>query len=179
MTTLKRIQKVFRIAQNFVRIVMIGCIIGAAVSCAAALCAVKWGNGGQVFTLFGKTVSLMELTGDCNGIMVLSISNCAVLSAHTITLGFADTWLRYEQETGTPFTFSGSKQLQKLGVCWGCIPVVTSVLVSVIRVCSGIDVMQDVMDPPFIGTGILMILVAMIFRYGAEMRKDADQSAFV
>lgn len=179
MTMLKRIQKVFRIVQIFVRIAMIRCIIGAVVSCAAALCAVTCGNGRQVFTLFGKTVTLMRYTGDVNRIMVLSISNCAVLSVHAIALGFADAWLRYEQETGTPFTFSGSKQLQKLGVCWGCIPVVTSILVSVIRVCSGIDVMQDVMDPPFIGTGILMILVAMIFRYGAEMRKDADRSAFV
>ncbi|MGN0315442.1 MAG: hypothetical protein ACI4EG_11745 [Fusicatenibacter sp.] len=64
---------------------------------------------------------------------------------------------------------SGTNSIRKLGIRCIWMPIVATVIASVITVCLGTERGGDVSNLPSVVTGIVLILASLIFRYGAEL----------
>ncbi|MGM9940461.1 MAG: hypothetical protein ACI32N_00520 [Bulleidia sp.] len=179
MTTLDRVQKIFRIVQMAVRLAMIVCTVGASICGAAALCALVWGDGGQTFTFYGRTLTMMENPGDWNRMVTVMGSCCVILIGEAVLFGSAEDYLRHEQEAGTPFTCSGSQKLRRLGIRFVYVPLISSLMISLIRLCTDNQSVKVMHDLPSVGIGLMLIFAAMIFRCGAETTQADGKTADV
>lgn len=90
----------------------------------------------------------------------------------------AELYFRHELKDGTPFCFSGAKNMQRLGVLTVIIPVISQVL---------IEIANSAMEEKFTDAisfeincgdsvilGIVFLFLSLIFRYGAEIMKESD-----
>lgn len=82
-----------------------------------------------------------------------------------------------EQADGTPFSHSGADLMKRLGILLIVLPAVATILVGVLH---GIfDMVQieaaDVGNGTSVMMGIMLILVSMILRYGAELEEREDK----
>lgn len=114
MNTLNTIQKLSKIGKALSRIAFILSVIGAG-GCAAGLLGLGFGGGairlGSV-TLHGL------VSGDAGGLkgVAAALSGWLVVCAGKAVLAkFAEVCFKNELEAGTPFTFSGAKELLRLG----------------------------------------------------------------
>ena len=85
-------------------------------------------------------------------------------------LAFALAYFKAEQADGTPFTHRGADQIRRLGIRTIVLPLVAAIVVAVI--CAAFDLPQGSVEwsnLTSIGLGIALILVSLIFRYGAEL----------
>lgn len=154
---------------------MIFSIVGAALSTVAALCCVTWYTGGEALTLFGNPIISFTEGKDVNQAMTVLLSNLVILTTEAILLGFAGNYFKTEQAEGTPFSENGANLLKKLGIRCIYMPIVAAVIASVITVCFKGEETGDISNLPSVATGIVLILVSMIFRYGAELEKRAKE----
>ena len=97
------------------------------------------------------------------------LSNMVFLVTESILLTFAYRYLKTEQAEGTPFTENGAAQLRRLGIRCIYMPIVAIVIVAVITVFLGVERSGDISNLPSVGTGIVLIMASLIFRYGAEL----------
>lgn len=168
MKTLQTIQKTFRVFQILTKIALIFSIVGASICAVGALCAVTWYSGGTVFTL----VTIFAGGEGLNQMLATLLSDLVYLTADAILLAFAGQYFKTEQSEGTPFTQRGANLIKKLGIRCIWMPIVAVVIASVITVCLGVEKSGDVSNLPSVVTGIVLILAAMIFRYGAELQEQ-------
>ena len=92
-----------------------------------------------------------------------------VLIANAVLLGLAGYYFKTEQADGTPFTADGAKRVKRLGIHCIWLPIVATVIATVILTCFGADGSVELTNLPGIATGIVLILASLIFRYGAEL----------
>lgn len=171
MKHLETIQKTFRVFQILTKIAYICSIVGAALCALGALCAFAWYSGGQVFSLTGELVTVFASNKGMNEMLAVLLSDFVMLVSEAILLFFAGRYLKAEQADGTPFTETGAEQLQKLGIRCIWLPIVAAVISGIIVVCLGSEETGDISNLPSLVTGIVLILTAMIFRYGAALEE--------
>lgn len=99
------------------------------------------------------------------------LTDLVFLTTDAILLAFAHRYFKIEQAEGTPFTQSGAKLVQKMGIRCIWMPIVAMVIASVILVCLGVEKGGDMSNLPTVATGIVLILASLIFRYGAELEE--------
>ena len=172
MKSLQTIQKTFRVFQILAKIAFVFSIVGASICAVGTLCAVAWYSGGTVFTLFGEPVPIFAGGEGLNQTLAVLLSNLVYITTDTVLLAFAGRYFKTEQAEGTPFTESGANSIRKLGIRCIWMPIVAVVIASVITVCLGVEQRGDVSNLPSVVTGIVLILVSMIFRYGAELEEQ-------
>ena len=172
MKSLQTIQKTFRVFQILAKIAFIFSIVGASLCAAGALCSVAWYTGGQVFSLFGEPITFYVGREDMNQVIAVLLSDLVYLTTDAILLAFAGRYFKTEQAEGTPFTKNGANSIKKLGIRCIWMPIVSIVIASVILVCLGAERGGDVNNLPSVVTGIVLILAALIFRYGAELEEQ-------
>ena len=171
MKSLQTVQKTFRVFQILAKIAFIFSVVGASICAVGALCAVTWYNGGEVFSLFGESVTIFASGKGLNQTLAVLLSDLVYLTADAILLAFAGRYLKAEQAEGTPFTESGANLIRKLGIRCIWMPIVAIVIASVITVCLGVEQNGDVSNLPSVITGVVLILASLIFRYGAELEE--------
>ena len=171
MKQLETIQKTFRVFQILTKIAWIFSIVGAVLCAVGALCAFAWYSGGQVFSLTGELVTVFASDKGMNEMLAVLLSDFVMLVSEAILLFFAGRYLKAEQFDGTPFTETGAEQLQKLGIRCIWLPIVAAVISGIIVVCLGSEETGDISNLPSLVTGIVLILTAMIFRYGAALEE--------
>lgn len=171
MKQLETIQKTFRVFQILTKIAWIFSIVGAVLCAVGALCAFAWYSGGQVFSLTGELVTVFASDKGMNEMLAVLLSDLVMLVSEAILLFFAGRYLKAEQSDGTPFTETGAEQLQKLGIRCIWLPIVAAVISGIIVVCLGAEETGDISNLPSLVTGIVLILTAMIFRYGAALEE--------
>ncbi len=86
----------------------------------------------------------------------------------------ARKYFKAEIKVGTPFTFDGAKKLKKLGVLYVVLPIVLGILetigFAIYSAAIGLDMMPNVTSTTMgIGTGVMMLLIALVFKHGAEV----------
>lgn len=172
MNTLSKIQKFFHIFGIFIKIAYVFSIVGAVFCAVGALCVVAGIGGGQAFTLFGKPVIIYESSLGANQTLAVMLSSLLFLVTDAILLGLANQYIKREQAQGTPFTQAGADYLKKLGISCIWMPIVTTVVVQVVLVCLKAEQGGDLSNLPSVGTGVLLILTSLIFRYGAQLEAD-------
>lgn len=173
MKSLETIQKTFRIFRIFTKIAFIFSIIGAAGCALGALCVMTSLAGGQVFSLFGEPVILFSTGAGVNEAMAVLLAEMVILITQAILLGFGLQYFKTEEDEGTPFTENGAQLLKKLGIRCIWMPIVAAAIAAVITACFEVERGTDISDLPSVATGIVLILVSVIFRYGAELEQQA------
>ncbi|MBE6531549.1 MAG: hypothetical protein E7679_05645 [Ruminococcaceae bacterium] len=170
--TLSNILTVFKVAKVIAKVAYILTIIGA-VGC-----------------LIGALVSPMlydfmpELSEDLDISWLYSayISGTVACIGATVLLILSEKYFKNVLNAGTPFTFEGAKECFRLGIASLIISVAVSIIsgiaVGVALLLSGIESLDsDFSMSVSLSSGLFYIFLSMIFKYGAELQKDADDKA--
>lgn len=176
MKSLKTIQKTFRVFQILAKIAFVFSIVGASICVVAALCAMAWYNGGQVFSLFGQPIAAFAEGTNLRQTYAVLFADVVYLTTDAILLAFAGQYFKTEQAEDTPFTENGANSIKKLGIRCIWMPIVAIVIASVITTCLGAESVEDVSNLSSVATGLVLILASLIFRYGAELEEKITAS---
>ena len=151
MKTLQIIQTVSKIAGIVCKVISVFCIVGF---CLCIVGIVSMAVGAPAMQFGGVTFeSMMQHNTEMStGSLYAAMAAGAVVCAGECVLTkFAAHYLTRELKDGTPFTSGGARELLRLGILSLCIPVGTQVIAQIIE------------------TGALLIVLALVCRYGAEM----------
>lgn len=178
MKTLETIQKAFRVFQTIAKIIHMLCIVGAVMCGVGALCAITQYLGGQVFGITGEPLTLFSDATALPQMYVRLLAAAFMLAAEAVLFGISCGYLKVELADGTPFTVQGANRLRKLGIRFIYIPIIAISLSEAIAVWQGVESIGKADIFGSVTTGIVLILVSLIFRYGAELeQKNQEQSA--
>ena len=182
MKSLQTIQKTFRVFQTLSKIAMILSFVWAGLAALGLLCGKVWYSGGNVFGASQELLYSLTVTGGLTEMIgVLLVDMILALTDGTL-LVFALRYFKLEQADGTPFTQHGADRVLRLGILTIVLPLVAAILSAL--VCEFLTLPQDaVRDWGNLGSltmGIVLILVSLIFRYGAELetQKQEDGSCY-
>ena len=173
MTAWEKLQKIFHVFQVLAKAAMILCFVAAGLAVAALVCLLSWKNGTALY-LDGRFVAV-------SGVAEVHAGICALLSAAVMTLTdgvlflFAWQYLKAEEAAGTPFTVSGADTVKKLGIRIIVLPLVAVIISAVIYGCFGLTPDVDISSGGCVITGGVLILVSLIFRYGAELEEAGHE----
>lgn len=177
MTTLQTIQKTFHVFEVLTKIARILCIVGACVCGAGALCAVAVQNGVRIFSLFGEQVAVFPAGTDLKQLFANLLSATIMLTADAVLLVFTGRYFKVEQAEGTPFTANGAELLKKLGIRCIYVPIVAVAAVAVVGLCLTMPELDGglIGNLPGLIVGLVLLLVSLIFRYGAELEEKSGE----
>lgn len=171
MKTLETIQKTFKVFEVMTKVAEILCIVGASLCALTASCAVVWHNGGRVLSIFGTPIEPF-FDGDLLTVYIKLLTLTLTITADAILLGFTHNYLKHEQADGTPFTKKGAQRLKKLGIRCIYIPIITLSVSASIAAWQGVTDLDIDGNLPSTIFGIGLILVSLVFRYGAELEES-------
>lgn len=171
MNTLQSIQKTFKVFEKISRVLFILCVIGAGMSAMFALFAVSQYHGGTVFSLLGEPLKIFSGSTDLIGRCTQLFSSAFMLTAQAVLLFFAKDYFKSELTDGTPFTERGARKIKKLGIRFIYIPVISASLCEIISVIYKTQSVGNFSNFSFVITGIVLILVSLVFRYGAQIEQ--------
>ena len=179
--TLEIIQTIARVAGIVTKVLYICCIVGA-ICCLVGIISLALIPGD--IKLGGVTIKglISENTGGSMGSIYNAMATGIVFCiGEAILCKYAESYFRHELEAGTPFTFGGAKEMLRLGVLTICLPIAMSIAAGIVylamRVCFGSVGGTDLNNSASIGVGLMLIVVSLICRYGAELnQKDTEEN---
>ena len=175
MKTLITIQTLATIGKAFSKIIYVCCIVGF---CGCIVGIVSLAIGAETFKLGGVTVhSMIENKAGMNlptlyASMAVGLLFCA---SEAVLCKFAEIYFKNELADGNPFTLRGAKELMRLGILTVAIPLGTVIICSIgvsiaDNVYPGIDKLS-IGEFSSVGLGIMMIVLSLFCRYGAELNE--------
>ncbi|MBQ7670064.1 MAG: hypothetical protein IJS45_05020 [Clostridia bacterium] len=177
--SLKIIQVLAKIGKILSTIAFVCCIIGAA-GCLIGLLALVIGN--EALQIDGVTLhSLIESQADVS-VPAMYVALCGGAIAclgQIVTTYMAKNYFKQELLDGTPFTFSGAKQLRTLGIVTVAVTAGSQLMIAVITgiVTAAYGSLQDMgsveLGTSFV-TGLAYLVLSVVFTYGAEIAEKAD-----
>ena len=176
MKSLQTIQKTFRVFQTLSKIAMVLSFVWAGLAALGLLCGVLWYSGGNVFGVNQELLYSLTVTGGLTEMIgVLLVDMILALTDGTL-LVFAVRYFKAEQADGTPFSHSGADLMKRLGILLIVLPAVATILVGVLHGIFDMPQIEaaDVGNGTSVMMGIMLILVSLILRYGAEMEENRD-----
>ena len=105
------------------------------------------------------------------------LSATIMLTADAVLLVFAGRYFKVEQAEGTPFTANGAELLKKLGIRCIYVPIVAVAAVAVVGLCLTMPELDGglIGNLPGLIVGLVLLLVSLIFRYGAELEEKSGE----
>ena len=176
MKSLQIIQKTFRVFQTLSKIAMVLSFVWAGLAALGLLCGVLWYSGGNVFGVNQELLYSLTVTGGLTEMIgVLLVDMILALTDGTL-LVFAVRYFKAEQADGSPFTQQGADRVLHLGILLIVLPAVATILVGVLHGIFDMPQIEaaDVGNGTSVMMGIMLILVSLILRYGAEMEENRD-----
>ncbi len=174
MKTLNSIQVLARIGRIVSRIIFVFCIVGFC-GCAAGILSLALGMEG--FRLDGVTIrGLIENSSgmDVPTLYAAMASGMVFCAAEAVLCKFAEVYFRKELADGTPFTRHGAKELLRLGILAVAVPLGAAILCAIGTSIAGIAYpgMEKLSfgEGSSAGLGIMLIVLSLFCRYGAELR---------
>lgn len=171
MKSLETVQKTFKVFQTLTEIAKVFCIVGASICAVTVLCAAVLQNG-HVFGIFGEPTEQF-IADDFIATCVKLLSTAFMLIVYAVLFGFAHSYLKQEQEDGTPFTEKGAEKLKMLGIRCIYIPIIAVSLSAAIAVWQGVKNIGIAGNFPSAVIGIALIIISIVFRYGAELENKS------
>lgn len=169
MKSLMIIQRTLKVLKTSSRIAMIVSFIVAGCALLGVLCVIEW----QLEGTLGR--SIVELVGT----MSYKQAICTLLSdaIFAFTSGFlylfAWNYFKLEQDEGTPFTYNGANKMRSLGIKVIVMPLVAVIISAVIYGCLKVENPAYDNNAISVVLGIVLILISLVFRYGAELEMKA------
>lgn len=156
------------VLQILAKILMVIAYVGAALALAGGIlvAAGVLSTENQFLHFLSNTagVSAKQLTG-------ILIAAAASLLAGGILATCAGRYFTKEQKEGTPFTNAGADRIRRLGILTIIVSLVSVCITDGIYEVIGLNDWNRFDDAGGILPGICLILLAMVFRYGAELEQ--------
>lgn len=171
-TTNEIIQTFAKIGQIFSKIIYICCIIGS-IGCLIAIVSLSIFSSDTI-QIGGITLhSIIEHNADASvgSIITASIIGFVLCLSELFLAKMANNYFIHELEIGTPFDFSLSNELKRLGINTICISIGASVVVGILySIMSSIymDVEELDLDFSSVSLGLMFIVTSFICKLGAE-----------
>lgn len=180
MKSLNTIQKLCEVGKVLSKIAFVFSVIGF-VGCIIGLISLPFSNGG-IIKIGGVTLHELISNGNNCGSMCISATLSGwlvVCIGEAVLAKFAESYFKNELTLGTPFTFTGAKELMRLGILTLAIPTGCAVIGSIVEgiIAGFMKVENSAMDMYFdnvasIALGIMFIVISLLCRYGAELREN-------
>lgn len=176
MNTLKSIQTLAKIGKIFSKIIFACCVVGF---CGCIVGIVSLAIGAETFKLGGVTIHSM-IENEAGMTMPTLYASMAVgllfCAAEAVLCKFAEVYFKHELAEGDPFTLRGAKELLRLGIMTIAIPLGTVIVCSIgiaiaDNVYPGIDKLS-IGEFSSVGLGVMMIVLSLFCRYGAEQKME-------
>ena len=170
MKSLETIQRTFRVFQILTKIAMILSFVWAGLALLGMLCGAVWYSGGTVVGIGKAQLYSLTKTGGLIQMIAVLLADAILALTDGTLLAFALAYFKAEQADGTPFAHRGADQIRRLGILTIVLPMVAAIVVAVIY--AAFDLPQGSVEwsnLTSVGIGIALILVSLIFRYGAEL----------
>lgn len=171
MKSLETIQKTFNVFKILSRVAMIVSFVVVGISLLGISCAMVWENGGTVIGMQKETLfSISESTTLKEAIGYMLSDTVFALTDGILAL-FAFLYFKAELADGTPFTQSGAAKIKHLGILTIVFPMAAEIISEVIYSCFGLTNTNDWGSGVAVVLGIALILISLVFRYGAELER--------
>ena len=176
MKSLQTIQKTFRVFQTLSKIAMVLSFVWAGLAALGLICGIVISSTGAVIA--GNMETLYRLTSSASFFEMVGSLLAEFVLTLTDALLFFHAWKYFsaEQADGTPFSHSGADLMKRLGILLIVLPAVATILVGVLHGIFDMPQIEaaDVGNGTSVMMGIMLILVSLILRYGAEMEENRD-----
>ena len=169
MKSLTTIQKTFKVFMALTKIAAILSFVWAGLCALGLLCGAVWYSGGTVIGANQETMFAVTTTGSLYQMFGALLADLVFALTDGTLFLFAFRYFRQEQADGTPFTWQGADQIQRLGVRTIVMPLVAAILAAVFYQIFGVQDPGSWSNLSSIAMGIVLILAAPVFRYGAEL----------
>lgn len=174
---LEKVQKVFKVIGVFAKVFMILSYVCGGLAIAFGIFALA-GTGEVLFKIGSVNIIapiIVDTTENIKPECVAAIADgVAELFAGAI-LSFAVRYFSIEQKEGNPFTDNGADALKKLGIMTIVLSVVSAAVQTAIFAAFKLLDTATVSNGPEVFAGLLIILFAVVVRYGAELRKNTAE----
>ena len=180
MKSLQKIQKVFKVFQIITKIAMILSFVWAGLASLGMLCGQVWYLGGTVIGASQDAMLSLTVTDGLPEMIGVLFTDAVFAVIDGILLIYALRYFKAEQAAGTPFTMRGAELLKRLGIQTIVLPLVASILAAIVCEIFGVlqSATQDWGNLSSLTVGVVLILVSLVFRHGAELEeKRSLQSA--
>lgn len=180
--TLKTIQKISNIARIFSKVFFILFTVSA-ILCLAAYISVILGFDTVVahfgdIHINGFIDNAENLTK--GAIMAKLSSGFIITVADAVLCRLSQKYFENELIVGTPFTFEGSREMKRLGIFAIVLPLGSYILAETVSTVIG-NLTNTVYEFKYnfdnigsITVGIMLIVMALVFKYGAEVKENKN-----
>lgn len=177
MKSLQTIQKTCKVFQTLTKIAMILCFVGSGLLLLGLLCGIVISGTGAVVS--GGVETLYKLTASASFYEMIGTLLIEFVLTLTDALLFFHAWKYFstEQTDGTPFSHSGADLMKRLGILLIVLPAVAAIVVGVLHGIFDMSQIEaaDVGNGTSVMMGIMLILISVILRYGAELEEREDK----
>lgn len=178
MKTLNIIQKLSKTGKVLSKIMFIFCIIGF---CGCIVGILSMALGAPTLKIGGVTLeSILNTEADVTvGTVYTAMAAGMILCAGEAVLAkFAEHYFKRELADGTPFTFAGAKEMQRLGILTICLPIGTQIIAEIVhavmeQTLHGVAPFQFDHSSPVV-LGVMFIVMSLGCRYGAELHEEKE-----
>ena len=172
MKTLKTIQALSKIGKVLSKILFIFCIVGF---CGCIVGILGMALGAPTLKIGGVTLESIlnaEAEVTISTVYAAMAAGMILCAGEAVLARFAEHYFKHELADGTPFTFAGAKEMQRLGILTICLPIGTQIVAEIVYAVMA-QVMQGVAplrldSASSVALGIMFIVMSLVFRYGAD-----------
>lgn len=180
MKTLNLIQKLMKVGKIISKIIFICCcVVSIACFVSIGILAIVSNlpieiNGQTLVNYIMQTekVNINELFPSMAALVFI----CA---GEAVIAKFAEIYFNNELNKGNPFTFSGAKELLRLGILKISVPLVAAMIAEIASsiIAAIIDCRNNfsIDSGDNIIIGIMLIIISIIFKYGAEITNKSEE----
>ncbi len=165
MSSLDRIQKIIKVFRILAKIAMIFAYVCAGLLVVTAILLANnssyqlvVGIAPEIAAEFDKNQTIAELL--CDFVVCLTDG---------LLLTFAQLYMKHELADGTPFTNRGADEIKGLGIRIIILPLVAIGIISAICATFNAELPDTMSNELSVTFGIALIIISIIFRYGAEL----------
>ena len=166
--SLSILQTIAKVARIVCKVIFILCLVGGIGCLLGLLVLLAFGRAAlEGFDLLGETPFLTGTLG--------CITGAVACAGEAVVAYYGERYFAKELTAGTPFTKEGAKEIFRLGLIAIIVSFSCSVIVGIV---SGIFLIFSSTVPEgelsmsvSLGTGLFLLLISVIFQYGAELRE--------
>lgn len=165
MNSLDKIQKIIKVFHTLAKIAMIFAYVAAGLLLVSAI---LFANNTS-FQLISDTSAALLPDIDRNQMVSELLCDFVVCLTDGLLLTFGQLYMKHELDDGTPFTTRGADEIKRLGIRIIILPLVAIGIISAICATFNAELPETISNELSISFGIALIIISIIFRYGAEL----------